>query len=177
MKKLTTLIILLVLSNILYAQPTSVYIIRHGEKPKTGNQLTCKGFHRALKLSQVMYEIIGKASRIYVPKLEPINGVTEHARMFQTATPYAIAHGVDIDSSYSGTAYDDVVKSVNQQTGIVLIVWDHSAIQNLAKAFGVKNPPKWKGKNFDSIWIINPKTGDIKYSRENIKPSSSCVWG
>ncbi|MCF6765134.1 hypothetical protein L3V82_05070 [Thiotrichales bacterium 19S3-7] len=174
MKKLITILLLVFLSSILYAEPTSVYIIRHGEKSTTTSQLSCAGLNRALQLSQVMYQMIHQASKIYVPTLEAKNGVTKHARMFETAVPYAVAHDVDINSSYSDKEYSDVVKSVNQQDGIVLIVWNHTAIAGLAEAFGVKNPPKWEDDDFDSIWIINPKTGDIQYSDENITPSSVC---
>jgi len=40
-----------------------------------------------------------------------------------------------------------------------LICWHHGKIPDLAKALGVKRPPKWDGKVFDRVWQITYPKG------------------
>jgi hypothetical protein len=56
------------------------------------------------------------------------------------------------------------------------MVWEHAAIPVLAAQLGVNNPPKWKGKDFDSIWIITFVGGkaSLAIDREGIIPQVEC---
>ena len=76
-----------------------IIIIRHGEKPEHGDNLTPQGLNRALQLPDVLIRLIGLPNSIYVPTLD--TGVTTmHARMFQTATPIAIQLNLAINSQF-----------------------------------------------------------------------------
>jgi hypothetical protein len=44
-----------------------IIIIRHGEKPDKGDNLSCKGLNRALQLPDVIYKKFGVPERIYTP--------------------------------------------------------------------------------------------------------------
>jgi hypothetical protein len=47
-----------------------VVIIRHGEKPESGDNLSCQRENRALQLPSVLYQKFSKPDYIYVPSLE-----------------------------------------------------------------------------------------------------------
>ncbi len=152
-----------------------VVIIRHGEKPENGDNLSCQGQNRALELATVLYEKIGKPNYTYVPALK-IDKSTAHSRMFQTVTPFAVKYDLTINSRYELDNFVELSSSVLKKSGTVLMVWEHNAIPNLASALGVDNPPKWKDKDFDSMWILNFASGkaELTVSQEGLSPSASC---
>lgn len=157
------------------SKPTEIWIIRHGEKPVKGYNLTCQGLNRSLSLPNSLYSQMGEvASKIYVPKIDPVDGHSSHARMFETAIPYAVRFNVDINSNYKSDDFKKIINSVDQRDGKVIMIWNHSDIPDLAKNFGIKNPPEWNDNDFDSIWIINPKTDSLQIKQENIYPSNTC---
>ncbi|MFM9834889.1 MAG: histidine phosphatase family protein [Methylophilaceae bacterium] len=152
-----------------------VVIIRHGEKPKDGDNLSCQGQNRALKLPAVLVQKIGTPDYVYVPALENDKS-TAHSRMFQTASPLAIKYNLSINSKYSAKDDAAIAKSVFKKNGTVLMVWEHSAIPALASALAVSGAPTWEDADFDSIWMISYKAGKAKLALDNegIKPSPVC---
>ena len=158
-----------------------VVIIRHGEKPKEdeqgkiGDNLSCAGMNRALKLPHVLHHKFGKPDYTYVPSLT-CGTFTDHSRMFQTVAPLAIKYNLTVNSDFDEKAAAEVAHDVQQKEGTVLMVWEHSAIQSIAGELGVENPPAWHGKDFDSIWIIDFKSGKalLTMDQEGIDPSEDC---
>lgn len=152
-----------------------VVIIRHGEKPENGDNLSCQGENRALQLPVVLYRKFGSPDYTYVPSLG-LDDATKHARMFQTVSPFAIQYNLTINSKYGEKKVEDVAKSIQKKTGTVLLVWEHSAIPELAKALGVENPPEWSGHDFDSIWIITYDQGEatLSFDQEGLQPAATC---
>jgi len=156
-----------------------VVIIRHGEKPpgKDAYNLSCKGMNRALHLPAVLYQKFGKPDYVYVPSLT-CDAFTDHARMFQTVTPFAVKYDLTINSKFGEKAYKKVAGDVMQKEGTVLLVWEHSAIQHIAKKLGIENASPWPDDDFDSIWIIDFKSGKalLAFDKEGIVPSGDCSF-
>lgn len=154
-----------------------VVIIRHGEKPKDGDNLSCQGQNRALQLAAVLHEKLNVPAEIYVPSLKS-DDATKHSRMFQTVSPFAIKYNLRINSKYSSDENDKIAKSVFKKDGVVLMVWEHNAIEKLAQTLGIDNPPQWLDADFDSMWIINYQDGKAKLTldKEGINPSTECNY-
>lgn len=156
-----------------------VVIIRHGEKPKDGDNLSCQGQNRALQLATVLHAKLNIPDEIYVPSLKSDNA-TKHSRMFQTISPFAIKYNLPINSQYDANENENekIAKRVFKKNGLVLLVWEHSAIQALAGALGVNDAPQWAGADFDGIWIINYQDGKATLSmdKEGINPSAECNY-
>ena len=154
-----------------------IVIIRHGEKPNDGNNLSCQGQNRALQLASVLHTKLNIPDEIYVPSLKSDDS-TKHSRMFQTVSPFAIKYNLPINSKYSSDENIKIAKSVFMKDGLVLMVWEHSAIQALASALGFNDAPQWADADFDSIWIINYQNGKAKLSmdKEGINPSVECNY-
>jgi hypothetical protein len=152
-----------------------IVIIRHGEKSETGDNLSCQGEMRALQLPAVLYQKFKIPDYTYVPSLR-LDKSTTHARMFQTVTPFAVKYNLTINSKFDKNDYSNIAENVLKKTGTVLMVWEHSSIQSLAEKLGVKSPPSWDGKDFDSIWVITYPSGKAELSpdKEGITPSLDC---
>jgi hypothetical protein len=157
------------------ANELEIVIIRHGEKPDAGENLSCQGENRALALPPVLMNMFGRPELAYVPKLKT-DASTQHARMFQTVTPFAVQQNLTINSKYAEDDVVGVAKDVRRQSGLVLMVWEHSQIPKLAKALGVSNPPSWGKDDFDSIWVVTPSGGKatLKTAAEGLNPSPTC---
>jgi hypothetical protein len=152
-----------------------VVIIRHGEKPETGDNLSCQGESRALQLPAVLYQKFNKPDYTFVPSLELGKAIT-HARMFQTITPFAVKYNLTVNAKFDENDYSNIAENVLKKTGTVLMVWEHKAIQSLTEKLGVKSPPLWDDKDFDSIWVITYQHGKavLAFDKEGIIPSPDC---
>ncbi len=160
------------------ASTLKIVIIRHGEKPDDGDNLTCKGLNRAMQLPKVLVDKFGKPSRIYVPSVDPKKSAS-HARMFETATPLAVKYNLEINAKYGVEDYADLAQDLKARKGTELVVWEHKALDNLLRALGMKTKGlKWDDADFDSIWIVDFKTGEAKLSfdKEGLKPSETCQF-
>jgi hypothetical protein len=154
-----------------------VVIIRHAEKPDSGDNLSCQGQNRALQLPNVLMQKFKKIKQIYVPALN-LGKATTHVRMLQTATPLAIKYNLAINSQYGADDYDKVTSEILKKKGTILMVWEHSAIHSLVKAFGVKHPPEWQDDDFDSIWEITFSEASVSLTieHEQLTPSKDCSF-
>ena len=161
----------------------TVYIIRHGEKPKKGDNLSCAGLNRALALPPVLTKLVGKPDYTYVPTMDT-GTHTKSVRMFQTVTPFAVQQGLAINSQFPESDTTAAATDVLTRRGVVLMVWEHTNIPGLARQLGVPDTYDltWKGTDFDRIWIITFKAAannGLQFSsfvkgREGINPSDTC---
>ena len=152
-----------------------VIIIRHGEKPDLGDNLSCQGFNRALQLPNVLNKKIGTPDFVFVPSINT-GKKTSTARMYQTIVPFAVKYNLTINTKFEVDDYSGLAGDVLKKSGTVLLVWEHKGIDNIAKALGVKETAKWDSEDFDTIWIINFKNGKatLTVDKENITPSPNC---
>jgi hypothetical protein len=151
-----------------HASPAQIIIIRHGEKPDTGDELNERGFARARALAEFFVSdpaviTYGPPAAIFAMKPKGPDG---SVRPIQTVTPLAEKLGLTIDSDYLRDelpALVDAVMSVHAYDGrTVLICWEHKAIPKLVAAFGWKTAPDhWAGSVFDRAWILNVKDGRV----------------
>ena len=158
-------------------QPLKVVFIRHGEKPKKGNNLTCEWFNRSLELPKVLFTKFGIPSNIYIPALA-LGEQTKHSRMFETLIPFAVKYNLPLNSSFEEKDADKIAADIKSKSGTILICWEHKAIINIVQSLGYHNDVKWDDDDYDSIWIVTIKDGVAQFSqeKEGIKPSSVCPF-
>lgn len=152
-----------------------IVMIRHGEKPFEGDNLTCKGLNRALQLPKVLHAKFGVPNYTYVPKLSN-KAETKHARMFETVTPMAVKYNLNINSQFDKDDAEHVAADILTKKGTVLMVWEHHALTDIVRALGVKDKKLWNDNDFDSIWIITFKDGvaTMTTDTEGLSPSDEC---
>ena len=166
-----------------------IVVIRHGEKPpeeKPGEdigQLNCKGLNRALALAPVIGKAFGKPDFIFAPnpshakaKMERPDGGEQHGyiRALATVEPTAIEFGLPVDTSVDVTetagleaALEKILSS--RPDVLILVAWEHhriaTIVRNLLSAHGadpeaVDSVTDWKGKDFDSIYLVTINVTD-----------------
>ncbi len=139
----------------------SVIIIRHGEKPKKGDNLNCKGLNRAIALPRALEGKFAVPEYVYVCKLTE-GKATKHSRMFETVVPLATKYNLHINTKFEKTDSTGVAKEIkdlitkNHKKGNVLLVWEHHNIMPITRGLGVPKSqvPVWADDDYDSIWII-----------------------
>jgi hypothetical protein len=152
-----------------------VIIIRHGEKPEQGDNLSCQGFNRALQLPDVLNKKFGTPNYIFVPSINT-GKKTSTARMYQTIIPFAVKFSLNINTKYDVDDTQGLAQDLLKRDGTVLLVWEHKHIDNILKALGVANPEKWADEDFDSIWIVSFQNGKavVTKDKEGIHPDATC---
>lgn len=152
-----------------------VIIIRHGEKPPQGDNLSCQGLNRSLQLPSVLYKKIGLPSAIYVPTIDQGKS-TDVARMYQTIVPFAIKYNLKISTKYEVDDTKGLAAAIQKHTGTVLVVWEHKAAGKILRALGLEEKQKWPDEDFDSIWIVTYKNGvpTLTKEAEGLHPTDSC---
>lgn len=152
-----------------------IVIIRHGEKPDAGDNLSCQGFNRALQLPAVLNKKFGVPAFVYVPSVNT-GKATSTARMYQTVLPFAIKYNLAINSKYDVEDIQGLAQSLLKKEGTTLVVWEHKNINNIVEALGVKEKVKWEGNDFDSIWIVTIDNGKATLTRdkEGLTPTATC---
>jgi hypothetical protein len=156
-------------------QLKKVIIIRHGEKPDKGDNLSCQGLNRALQLPDVLNKKFGMPDYVFVPSINT-GKTTGTARMYQTIVPFAVKYNLNVNTKYDVEDTKDLAQDILKRKGTVLIVWEHKHIDNILKALGIKDAPKWPDDDYDSIWIVSFQNGraELKKDREGINPPVDC---
>ena len=155
-----------------------IILIRHGEKPAEGDNLSCAGFNRSVKLPAVLKAKFGIPDYIYVPA--PSTGKrTSNCRMLQTILPFAIKNNLPINTTFAVDATDLLAKKIRKQTGTIFVVWEHKQLGDIIELLGLKNlPGKWSADDYDSIYVITyPKNKAVlTVDKEGITPDNDCAF-
>ncbi|MFQ0815959.1 hypothetical protein AVM02_17130 [Brucella anthropi] len=157
------------------AQTTeTIILVRHGEKPAGGlGQLDCRGLNRALKLPAVIARDFGKPDAIFAPdpaREKMDNGISyAYNRALATVEPTAIRFGMPVDTRFG---YDEIGKlqaaleAPQYSNAAILVGWEHKQLYKLARNLLKDNGgdkaavPKWRGNDFDSIYVLHIRRGD-----------------
>lgn len=155
-----------------------VVFIRHGEKPKIGDNLTCQGLNRSLLLPAVLYSRFGIPVATYIPAIG-MGDSTKHSRMFQTIIPFAVKYNLALNSKFGEKDSAEIGTELLGKKGTVLVVWEHKAIAPIVRALGIKNDSlKWSDEDYDSIWIVSLQEGVARLEKatEGLKPEEGCKF-
>ena len=142
-----------------YGRPDQVIIIRHGEKPEQGDDLTVKGRERAAALAPFFSDGDHRPGG----NLCPVASDEHHSRRsVETVTPLARELKLSVktcDQDDSAEMVKEILAKPEYDGKVVLICWSHKAIPGLATALGVADPPVWHGHVYDRLWIIGSSDG------------------
>lgn len=126
------------------AQAT-VYLIRHGEKPDSGDSLNAQGEQRA----QCLRTVFGTNSSYDIGHIMAQTPQSDGSRQrpYDTVLPLANDLGLTVDTSCQRDDQDCVAGVVEAYSGSgnVLICWEHDALHDIVEALGNKNAPVYDG--------------------------------
>ncbi|KAF2672524.1 putative phosphoglycerate mutase family protein [Microthyrium microscopicum] len=152
-------IIIASLLGLVAAGPPTVYLIRHGEKPDSGNGLSAQGVQR----SQCLPNVFGYQSSYYIAKIiaQTPQSDGSQQRPYDTVVPLSQNLGIPIDTSCQRDDQKCVAKLVNNYTGSgnILICWEHDALSDIVQALGAKKVPTYPSSDYGIIWTdVSPYT-------------------
>lgn len=178
--KLTILLLWLVATLAAVAQPARVILIRHAEKPSAEEDphLSPRGHDRAVRMVKWLTE--GKVLGTNGPPAALFAAApTSHGRSLrcvETLQPTARDLHLTIRTPVLAKDYPYVAGQILRDAALrgknVVVCWPHDYLPELAGEFGVRpKPPKWKGDDFDSAYVITFPDGKAKlqYTDEKLK--------
>src|SRR5580692_4946703 len=157
----------------------TIVFLRHGEKPeKEIGQLNCQGLNRALALPRILTSKFGKPDYIFAPASSRMSNIVggvgyNYLRPLATIEPTAIELGMPVDTDFAYTDIDGLRSELTgekYQNALIFIAWDHHELENVVKQLVSEfhgNPdevPHWKGKDFDSLYIVRITSHDATKS-------------
>jgi hypothetical protein len=154
-------------SSLAHGRPAEVIIMRHGEKPDQGDDLSLKGRERAAALVPFF---LSRDKELPVAIYAQRPGEEHHSRrMVETVAP--LAHELKLEvKTCERSRYAEMVKEIlakpEYDGKVVLICWEHKAIRDVATALGIAAPPAWSGQTFDRLWIIKLNDGKATLQEE-----------
>lgn len=165
------------------AKNANVLIIRHGEKPATGTDLTVAGQERTQAYTVYFQNYSANGTPLKLNYLFAAADSNDSHRPRLTIEPLSKAIGVSIDASHKDKDYkqvaDDIKGHSKYDNSNVLICWHHEEILDLASKLGVDPtklpstanwPPSWPGSVYG--WLLQ-----ISFDGNgNVQPSQTfCI--
>ncbi|KIH87731.1 phosphoglycerate mutase family protein [Sporothrix brasiliensis 5110] len=134
------------------ASGPTVYLIRHGEKPSSGNGLSAQGLERA----QCLRTVFGASSSYNIGHImaqQPLSS-GKRQRPLDTVQPLATDLGLTVDTSCDRDDESCVKNVIDNYSGSgnILLCWEHDELTNIAEALGANNAPTYPDASFDLIW-------------------------
>lgn len=136
-------------SGAVLAEPSAVYLVRHGEKASVGQdpELTAQGQARA----QAIATILSKTGITAV-----FSSPTQRTR--QTAQPLAGRIGVEVQL-YDPRAPKTLVEKVKALSGPVLVVGHSNTLPELVRLFGGAPGAEIGDDEYDRLYQLTPAAG------------------
>ncbi len=151
-----------------FATPAQIIMIRHGEKPNDDViHLSKRGKQRAealvgFFLKTKRFRDYGDPVALYAMKPKDKGSI----RSIETLEPLSQKIGVPINMEFSRDEYEAAAKEIltsRKYNGkLVIICWEHDAMNNFADELGVNGAPKWKD-DYDRAWILDYEHGEIAW--------------
>jgi hypothetical protein len=136
-----------------------VLIIRHGEKPYTGRDLSPAGQERAEAYKDYFQKFTVDSKPLSPNVIFAAKDSKESQRPRLTVEPFAQAEKLRIDTRFSSDQSTELSAALcaTEQGKRILISWHHTDIPNLLRALGAKPKRllpdgKWPDPVFD--WVI-----------------------
>lgn len=143
MRASTTLAALALAGATLATAQSTLYLIRHGEKPSKGSGLNAQGQQRAQCLRNVFGSSSGYDIQYIMAEMPQPDGSQQ--RPYDTVQPLANDLGITIDTSCQRDDANCVANVVDNYNGggNILLCWEHQRLTDIVAALGDSNPPTY----------------------------------
>ncbi len=151
--------------------PSHILLIRHGEKPDSGPELSPQGWERAKALPAMFdrqpYKDFGVPAALFgmgAKEKSALEGGNENSddttsvRAIQTLKYVGERFGLPVIDKYRKGDEQELADYLRNDKSLdgkfVVICWEHKALSDLANDFGVSPVPKYPGDHFDRAWLL-----------------------
>lgn len=150
-----TIFLVVTLTSLAHAEPTQVILVRHAERaaePMQDPALSIEGVRR----TEALAEALAKANVTSII-------TTQFRRTRETAAPLAKAQKIEpvvlaTKKGDSDAHIRDVTKTIQQQSGVVLVVGHSNTVTPILAALGGPALPLLCETNFDVVFVWTPAT-------------------
>ena len=145
----------------LFAMPAQILLIRHGEKPAQGNQLSKRGWERSQALpflftNRTEFTSYGIPVALYAMAPEKQGG---SIRAIQTLKYVSEIFKLPIETSFTRDEVKEVVDNINSNRlfdgKTIVLCWEHKVLVDMAHALGVSKKLIWPKAQFDRVWVLD----------------------
>ena len=136
------------------AGPREVIMVRNAEEPPGSDvHLSAEGQARAKALATWIPATYGEPEALFASK-----PTASSRRAVETLEPLAAALKLKIQDTFANDDFAKMAATVlsdGAYTGKrVVIAWQRGNLQNIARAFGAKQPPDWPAGQYDHLWRL-----------------------
>jgi broad specificity phosphatase PhoE len=161
--------------------PRRLMLVRHGEKePDSGpppyginsdggqdpHSLSTRGWQRAGALVSFFRDALARGIKtpdaVYASKVGPTvlmadgNDISKSLRPQQTVTPLveALKPKGGLQAPFAVGEESALAQTLANESGVVLVAWEHHHIPSIARAFSKEAPSSWDALCFDKVWVL-----------------------
>lgn len=144
------------------ARPKAVILLRHGEEPKddTVNHLSEAGYIRA-KLLPKLFKTNPVLKELGTPVALFAAGAKNKdssIRSIETLAPLSMDLEIPINDSFKRDDFRALSEDINNNPDydgkVVVVVWQHKILTEIAEKVGLKKAPLYPSGRFDRIWVV-----------------------
>ncbi len=144
------------------ARPKAVVLLRHGEEPKddTLNHLSDLGYARA-KLLPRLFKTHPALKDLGTPVALFAAGAKNKdssIRSIETLVPLSMDLEIPINDTFKRDDFRALSEDLNNNPAyegkVVVVVWQHKILTEIAEKIGLKKPPMYPSIRFDRIWLV-----------------------
>ena len=161
-----------------------ILIIRHGEKPASGYELSPEGKERAQAYVNYFKNFTVDSKPLHLDYLFAGADAPNSHRPRLTIEPLSKTLGLSIDTRFQNLEYSELAREIQTRPHgkNILICWRHGEIPNLLSAFGVDSAKyipnaKWPEDVFGWLFQLrydeNGHLFDVQRIDENLLPDDS----
>lgn len=181
MKAFGLFLIVCLSSGLSFAKPSAIFLIRHGEKSDSGPELSERGWERARALpslfSKPEFSKYGAPTCLIGMNKKKFDG---SIRALQTLKYLSEFFHVNLTDRYNKDQGKEMVQfaltSPQCDGHLLIIAWEHTALEAVAADLGVNPEPKWPGSDiYDRVWVVefNQEQVTMKDLPQNLLPGDS----
>ena len=136
------------------ARPREVIMVRNAEEPPGSDaHLSAAGKARAKALATWIPATYGAPDALFAS-----TPTASSRRAVETLEPLAAALKLKIQDTFANDDFAKMVATVLSDAAYtgkrVVIAWQRGNLPNIARAFGVKDPPAWPAGQYDHLWRL-----------------------
>jgi hypothetical protein len=154
------LLSLLTLAPAAFAMPAQILLLRHGEKPAQGDELSPRGWERAKALPGLFerkpYSDFGAPAALF--GMAAKHGDSGSIRAIQTLKYVSERFRSPVDDRFRKGEEKELARELRNNHALdgkfVVICWEHKMLSDIAAALGVNPVPQYPGDRFDRAWLV-----------------------
>ncbi len=143
------------------AHPKAVVLLRHAEEPTSDDpHLSTEGYNRA-KMLPTLFKTHPALKTLGIPVALFAAGAKKannSVRSIETLHNLSLDIQVPVNDEFNRDDFRALTDEINSnkiyEGKVVVVVWQHKILREIAEKLGVKNAPPYPPGKYDRIWLI-----------------------